>query len=69
MRHAQHVLYAIGMITAVELSVWIVARTSEAAWREWHRVAGVHWLAAAGMLGSLGTVIFVTWLLILTARS
>jgi hypothetical protein len=69
MSRTERLLIAIGTITAVELLIWIIVRSGGLAWHEWHRVAGLHWLAAAGMLGSLGTAVFIIWLLILMVRS
>src|SRR4051812_26366360 len=69
MSRTQRFLTAIGVITAIELSLWIVARSGWLAWQEWHRTDGLHWLATLMLFGSLGTAIVVNWLLIIMVRS
>jgi uncharacterized iron-regulated membrane protein len=69
MSRTERLLVAIGVITAIELSLWIVARSGRLAWQEWHRTDGLHWLATLMFLGSLGTAIVISWLLIIMVRS
>ena len=63
MNRTQRFLAALGIITAVELSIWLVARSVLLVWHEAHRPAGLPWLAVLALVGAVATV--VVWLVIL----
>ena len=63
MNRTQRFLAALGIITAVELSIWLVARSVLLVWHEAHRPVGLPWLAVLVLVGTLVSV--VGWLTIL----
>lgn len=69
MTRFQRFLTACGIITAVEVALWLVVRSGQLTWQEWHRVGGSHWLSILVLGGSVSTVIVLVWLLILLVRS
>lgn len=69
MTRFQRFLTACGIITAVEVALWLVGRSGQLTWQEWHRVGGSHWLSILVLGGSVSTVVVLVWLLILLVRS
>jgi hypothetical protein len=63
MTRTQRFLSAMAIITAVELSGWLVAKSALLVWHEAHRPAGLPWLAVLVLIGTLVSV--VGWLTIL----
>jgi hypothetical protein len=69
MSRTQRFLHTLGITLEVEPPVWTVVRSGRMAWQKWHRVAGLHGLAALVLVGSLGTAVTMVWLLIGMVRS
>lgn len=68
MTRIERFLTALGLITIVEISGWLVIRSAELAWHQWHDRIASHWPAAFVLFGSVVSAAVIGWMVLAVLR-